>query len=299
MRVLIIGINGFIGDNVATDLERRGYDVIGIDRISGSGRHQTDVFDVIQEDISEYLIKNKPDVIINCAGSANVPNSVLHPEGDLQENTVLVHKILFAMKQCGMEKIRFVQLSSAAVYGNPTGLPIRESAECRPLSPYALHKRMAEDICTFFNREYGFNIVILRVFSVYGPGLRKQIFWDLYQKVKKTGKMEMWGTGNESRDYIYIDDLTEAIYLSASAANPDERIWNVASGREVFIRDIADIYAAKLGITKNKISYNGIIREGDPLNWCADISILKNYGFLPHTSIETGIERYVDWIVAS
>ncbi len=296
LKVLIIGINGFIGDHVASDFEQRGYDVIGIDRFAGNGKHQTDIFDVTQEDIDDYLKKNDPDIVINCAGQANVPNSVEHPEGDLQENTVLVHKILFAMKQCGMASRRFIQLSSAAVYGNPDILPVKESSKCKPLSPYALHKKMSEDICEFFNNTYGFNIITLRIFSVYGPGLRKQIFWDLYQKVKKTGKMEMWGTGDESRDYIYIDDLTEVIYLAATVSNLDSYIWNVASGKEVYIKDIADKYAEVLGVSKDRISFNGIVREGDPLNWCADISELKKYGFKPRTDIEAGIKNYVDWI---
>ncbi len=299
MRVLVLGINGFIGSNVADNLKLRGFEVIGIDRSAGTGRHQTDVIDVTQEDICDYLIRQKPDIVINCAGQANVPNSVKHPEGDLNENTVLVHKLLFAMKQCGMSTVRFIQLSSAAVYGNPIILPIKESAVCKPLSPYALHKKMSEDICEFFNSMYGFNIITLRIFSVYGPGLRKQIFWDLYQKVKKSGRMEVWGTGDESRDYIFIDDLVEAIYIAATVSNPKQFVWNVASGTETLIKDLVNIYADKLGISRDRISYNGTIREGDPLNWCADISILESYGFSFKTDIESGIMKYVEWVVNS
>ena len=276
---------------------QRGHDVVGIDRFAGNGKHQVEVFDVTQEDIDVYLNKNMPDIVINCAGQANVPNSVDHPEGDMNENTVLVHRILFAMKQCEMANARFVQLSSAAVYGNPATLPISESAALNPLSPYALHKKMSEDICEFFNTIYGFNIITLRIFSVYGPGLRKQIFWDLYQKVKSTGRMDMWGTGEESRDYIFIDDLVEAIYLAATVQKPDKRVWNVASGKEIFIKDIACLYVRKLGLSEDIISYNGRIREGDPLNWCADISVLEKYGFRVKTDIENGIEKYVDWVM--
>ncbi len=296
LRVLIIGINGFIGSNVADNMAKKGYDICGIDRFAGNGKYQTDIFDVIQENIEGYLEKKRPDIIVNCAGQANVPNSVEHPDGDLQDNTVLLHRLLFAMKQSSMTSVRLVQLSSAAVYGNPVELPIKENADLRPLSPYALHKMMAEDICEFFNTVYKFNIITLRIFSVYGPGLRKQIFWDLYQKVKKTGRMDMWGTGEESRDYIFIDDLVEAIYLAATTQKANKRVWNVASGEEIFIKDIASLYAEKLGISEDKISYNGIIREGDPLNWCADISLLKNHGFRVKTDIENGIEKYVDWV---
>ena len=116
------------------------------------------------------------------------------------------------------------------------------------------------------------------------------------QKIQKTGKMEMWGTGDESRDYIYIDDLTDVIYLAATVSNPDTYVWNVASGKEVYIKDIAVKYAEAISISKDRISFNGIIREGDPLNWCADITELKKYGFEPKTDIETGIKNYVDWI---
>ena len=295
MKVLITGINGYIGSHVADKFNNEGYEVYGVDRFVGNGKYPTDVFDITREDMAEYLGELSPDVVINCAGQANVPNSIAHPLDDLQENAVLVHGLLFALQEAGLKDTRFIQLSSAAVYGNPSSLPIKEEAERKPLSPYALHKVMAEDVCRYFHDNCGMDTRVLRIFSVYGPGLRKQIFWDLYQKVKKTGRLSLIGTGNESRDYIYIDDLTEVICMAATSTDR-QPVWNVAAGREVYIREVADIYARKLGLPADKIEFSGQVRAGDPLNWRADISIIRSLGFEPKVDMEEGISRYVDWI---
>lgn len=295
MKVLIVGINGFIGSHVAEGLSLVGHEVYGIDRTVGIGKYNTEVFDVVCDNISEMLRSIRPDVIINCAGHASVPNSIAHPEADLMENTVLVHKILFAIKQLGFVKIRFVQLSSAAVYGNPDCLPISENSEIKPLSPYALHKMMAEDICLYFSKECGIDIKVLRLFSVYGNGLRKQIFWDLYQKYRESGRLSLLGTGEESRDYIHIDDLVSAIRIIVETDSKNV-IWNIASGCEVYIKEVADIFARKLGLALSEIEFNGCVRQGDPINWWADISRIKAEGFVPQISIEQGISEYISWV---
>lgn len=294
MKVLIVGINGFIGSHVAEGLSIVGHEVYGIDRTVGTGKYNTEVFDVLCDNISEALRRIRPDVIINCAGQANVPNSIAHPEADLMENTVIVHKILFAINQVGLVKTRFVQLSSAAVYGNPDCLPISENSGMKPLSPYALHKMMAEDICLYFSKVYDIDVKILRLFSVYGNGLRKQIFWDLYQKYRESGKLSLIGTGEESRDYIHINDLVSAIRIIVETDSKNE-IWNIASGCEVYIKEVADIFARKLGLAMSEIEFSGRNRQGDPINWQADISRIKAEGFVPQINIEQGISEYISW----
>lgn len=296
MKVLILGINGFIGSHLAERLHSEGYEVFGIDRFNTNLKYNVEVFDITFEDMSKYLLRVRPDYIINCAGKANVPDSIIHPEEDLQENTLLVNRVLWALAQNEMTNVRFIQLSSAGVYGNPERLPIVEDDVCKPLSPYALHKKMAEDTCLFFRRVYSLDIRILRIFSVYGPGLRKQIFWDFYQKIKKNGELEVWGTGNESRDYIYIDDLMDAILISLFDGDDSLCIMNVASGIEVKISEAVYIFADKIGLSKERISFNGIVRLGEPLNWCADISLIKSKGFCAKFDMETGIEQYVKWL---
>lgn len=296
MKVLILGINGFIGSHLADRFVTEGYEVFGIDRYNIQTKYDVEVFDITYEDMSKYLLRVKPDYIINCAGKANVPDSISHPEEDLQENTLLVNRVLWALAHNEMNNVRFIQLSSAGVYGNPERLPIKENDVCRPLSPYALHKKMAEEACLFFRRVYSLDVKILRVFSVYGPGLRKQIFWDFYQKILKNGELEVWGTGDESRDYIYIDDLLDAILIALNDNVSSDIILNVASGKETKISEAAYIFADKMGIERDKITFNGIVRLGEPLNWCADISLIKMNGFVAKYDIEKGIGEYVDWL---
>lgn len=297
MRVLITGVNGFIGTHVAEKYKKEGHVVVGVDISEAQNDCTTDfyVLDILKENVQAALHNIRPDIIIHCAGLANVPFSLEQPMEDFQANTTMVYRLLEGMRQCGMTKSRFILLSSAAVYGQPGRLPIKETDELKPMSPYALHKKMAEDICLYYVNNYDFNIRVLRVFSAYGPGLKKQIFWDMYQKIQKNGCLELFGTGEESRDYIYIDDLVEAISLIAMDQYSDHVIWNVANGQEVFIKDIADIFAKRMNIAPESVRFTGKIREGDPVNWCADISRIKRLNYHSKTDIIDGISKYVEW----
>ncbi len=297
MRVLVTGVNGFIGSHIAEKFKKEGHIVVGTDKSSARIKCVTDfyVVDILRDDIKDLFLTTRPDIIIHCAGLANVSFSLEQPMEDFRANTAIVYRLLEEMRQCGLTKSRFVLLSSAAVYGQPEKLPITEEDGLEPISPYALHKKMAEDICLYYAKIYNSNIRILRVFSAYGPGLKKQIFWDMYQKIKKNGCLDLFGTGEESRDYIYIDDLVEAILLVALDEKSDHLIWNVANGQEVFIKDVANIFAEKMNISLGKVCFSGKMRKGDPANWCADISRIKELNYHPKINIVNGIEQYVKW----
>ncbi len=297
MKILVTGVNGFIGTHIAEKFKNHGHVVYGVDISYGQNDCITDfyVLDILKEDVQTILQNIRPDIIIHCAGLANVSFSLEQPMEDFQANTVIVYRLLEGMHQCGLTKSRFVLLSSAAVYGQPNRLPISETDELKPMSPYALHKKMAEDVCLYYANNYNFNIRILRVFSAYGPGLKKQIFWDMYQKIKKNGCLELFGTGEESRDYIYIDDLVEAIFLIAIDVTSSYLIWNVANGQEVFIKDIAAIFAKKMSLSSELVRFSGRIREGDPVNWCADISRLESLNYHLKIDIIDGIDKYIGW----
>ena len=296
MKVLITGINGFIGNSIARRFKVEGYEVYGVDRLNDESEFQVEVFDLLHGDLEQLLVRTKPDIIVHCAGLASVPHSVKYPEEDFHINTLLVHRLLFALKKCDMSKTSFMLLSSAAVYGQPEQLPISEDAALLPLSPYALHKKMAEEVCEYFAKNYDFDVRVPRIFSAYGPGLKKQIFWDMYHKAKESGELKMLGTGMESRDYIYIDDLVEALYLIATAPKSDNVFWNVASGEETLIKDAASLFADAFGLPRDKVSFNGTVREGDPINWRADIKRLTALGFKCETKMSDGIRKYVEWL---
>lgn len=298
MRVLITGINGFIGTHMANKFMDMGHEVIGIDRAASEGEVRVYDVDILSGNIVSVLDDIKPELIIHCAGLANVNYSIDHPEEDFKANTWMVYRLLNAMKECGFRETRFILFSSAAVYGQPERLPISEENLLNPISPYALHKMMAEDICNYFIIQQNFDIRILRVFSAYGPGLKKQIFWDMHQKIITTGKLELFGSGNESRDYIYIDDLAEAVYLISMDQEKKYTVWNVANGVEVTIREAAEIFAEAEHVSHDKVVFNGQVRQGDPMNWCADIFRLQELGYRQKISMEEGIISYLKWIKA-
>jgi len=291
--VLITGAAGFIGTRMLKLFMEHGYTVYGWDRINLEHVDSIDMMD--EAAVISVLEKIKPDIVVHCAGSADVGKSVQYPETDYAGNVTITHHLLFALHKLHMEHVRVVFLSSAGVYGNPISLPITEDMPVNPLSPYALHKVMCEDICRYFRNNYDMKVKVARIFSAYGVGLRKQIFWDMHKKVEKTGKLEMFGTGYESRDYIHVNDVIQSLYLLAIAES-DELIFNVANGEETTIRQATEMFARCSGISQDKISFNGHIREGDPINWRADISKIKKLGYRKSVEMLDGLQEYVDWV---
>lgn len=297
MKVFITGANGFIGSHICTYFFENGHSVFGLDRNFVQAAWTSVKLDMADEKaIMNALTDVMPDIIIHCAGSADVGKSVADPLSDFVGNVTLTHNLLFAVHKAGLQNTRIVFLSSAAVYGNPEILPITEEAGVNPLSPYALHKVMCEDICKYMHSNYGMDVKILRVFSAYGEGLKKQIFWDMYQKSKDTGNLSMYGTGKESRDYIHIKDLIHAIYLVSIEARSDDCIFNIASGEETTIREATEFFANAIEMEKEKILFTGEAKEGNPINWRADISKLKGLGYTKSVSMQDGIMRYVKWL---
>jgi len=294
-KILVTGASGFIGWKMGMHFKREGYEVQGWDRSPSDKDFPIIAVDMRNVDeVRERLEEFWPNIIVHCAGSADVGKSVQNPEMDFEGNVTLTHHLLFSIHQLNLKHTRFVFLSSAGVYGNPVSLPITEDTPLNPLSPYALHKVMCEDICKYFARNYGMDIKVARIFSAYGAGLRKQIFWDMHKKVRATGKLSMFGTGNESRDYIHVDDVVKSLYLLATK-DSGHVVFNVANGEEVTIREATEIFADCARVNRNNIEFNGIVREGDPLNWRADISRIRSLGYQKTVDMEAGMEEYVVW----
>lgn len=297
-KILITGASGFIGNRTARYFFEKGHDVIGWDQSDSQRTITIQRVDMLDESaMVRALANHNPDIIIHCAGSADVGKSLREPIVDYEGNVTITHNLMFAMCRLGLEKTRFLFLSSAGVYGNPKSLPITEDMPFNPLSPYAVHKVMCEELCKYFTVNYGMNIKIARIFSAYGAGLRKQIFWDMYNKYQNTGKLDMFGTGNESRDYIHIEDVVQSLYLLATT-DSDEMIFNIANGEEVTIREATELFAENVGAGKDIISFNGIVREGDPLNWRADISRIKAIGYKKTIDMKQALGGYVEWAMA-
>lgn len=296
MRILIIGCEGFIGSNFTRFFCHKGYEVSGADIIEQSGVTKYTYFKVsrLTAELDELLSQKKFDACINAAGSGNVPYSVSHPVIDFESNSLDVIKILDTLRKYQRE-CKYLHISSAAVYGNPVRLPIGETDYLNPISPYGFHKLISEQICKEYYLLFGIKIAIIRPFSVYGVGLRKQLLWDVCQKIyQSTNKsIALYGTGMESRDFIYIDDLVASIDVIINKSPFQNDIYNAASGTETTIAEIAN--EIEKGIPGAQISFSGIAREGDPINWCADVEKISRLGFKQTITMKEGIQKYLDW----
>lgn len=301
-KMVITGVNGFIGRS-AKEYFERDYEIIGIDLAENYCGQKNGVFSFTYyqcnmsqnpAELANIFTGSQPDVILHCAGSANVGASVVNPMADLDGNLHSLYQLLLALKSFE-KRPKLIFFSSAAVYGNPKQLPVRETDALAPISPYGVHKLMCEELCRYYNRVHGYRTRAIRIFSAYGSGLRKQLLWDIYQKYQNTGEIRLFGTGDETRDFIHVSDIMRAIELIL-AYDGGEEVFNVANGEEVSIRELAELYAAELGEDVGIVTFSGETKVGDPQNWRADISLLKKTGYQKQTELKSGIADYVNWV---
>ena len=295
MNILIIGSKGFIGQHLHRYYQQKGDDVWGADVIVDyANPNNYFLIDASNSDFSSLFTDIKYELCVNCSGAASVPDSINNPLRDYHLNTVNVFKILEAIKN-HQPTCRFINLSSAAIYGNPEELPIRETASPNPLSPYGIHKLQSEQICKEYYDFWKIPTCSLRIFSVYGDGLKKQLFWDLYHKAKKAQPFTLFGTGNESRDFIHVLDLVRSIDLVAEHSTFEADVFNVANGEETPIKEAASIF---FSFFESNISYSfsGESRKGDPHNWRAHIDRLSSFGYRPAMDMTSGLGSYFKWL---
>ena len=297
MKILILGSEGFIGRTLTRSAIKKGWEVTGCDLTEATAADYAYYkVSLLSADLEQVFSDRSYDACINAAGSGNVPYSLAHPLSDFEANVSSVIHILEAIRKFNPD-CRYLHISSAAVYGNPVQLPIMETAAQLPLSPYGWHKQMSEQLCLEYCRQFGVRTAVTRPFSVYGPGLRKQLFWDIYQKILQSGNtLELWGTGKESRDFIFVEDLVHALWLVLEKGNMQGECYNVAAGIETTISDAAQLFIKALE-KKTNLIFNQHVRPGDPLYWRADISRLASLGFTPGYSLQEGLQITANWIL--
>jgi len=291
MKILVIGAAGFIGNACLNHFSAKAT-TLGVDCAGYPSENL--LFDK-EFDLIPKLIADTYDVIINCAGSSNIQGSFTDTGNDFKSNVFFVQQLLEYIKALSPTS-KLINLSSAAVYGNPERLPITEQAATNPLSPYGFHKLLSEQIMEEYARLSGLNTLSVRIFSAYGAGLKRQFFYDLYSKFKNNHDgIELGGTGRESRDFIYISDILNAIEVMIIKGEYTGSVYNLASQNESFIDETARIFAAICGYT-GEISFNQKQFEGYPLNWKADTSKLRSLGFSPAIKLENGLQLYYEWL---
>jgi len=300
--ILILGSNGFIGAHLVSWFRDQDVFVIGIDQAEASNGslnlqppHEFVRLQLPDTQFTEILQRYQPDAVVNAAGPASVSNSLTDPGMDFRGSVEVCFHVLEALRQELPDSI-FLQLSSAALYGNPIELPIQENAPSQPISPYGYHKFICETLVEEYAKIYKLQTCVARIFSAFGPGLRKQVLWDIYQKYQAKDKITLFGTGEETRDFIYVGDIVQGINLVLEKGDHQGNIYNLANGTEVSIRVIARFFLDKLNLHDTEVFFSGINKTGDPQKWRADIRKIQELGYTPKYDLERGLEEYAKWI---
>ncbi len=302
VKLLITGSRGFIGSSVGHLASRAGREVLGLGLASQPVQGWLGSYvqtDVANSDLSGIIKNFEPDVVLHAAGRASVRASLASPLDDLKAAALTWANTLESVRRADMQPVILFP-SSAAIYGNPTELPVREDAPVQPISPYGFHKAACELLAREYAECFGLRIIVCRLFSVFGPAQRRLLIWELYAQLSAdTQTVTLHGTGEESRDYLHIDDvsgafleLAETPFLLTGQARC--LFVNVASGKAINVQDLAQRMRAMLAPEK-EIQYRGIVTPGDPLAWCADIELLHSLApqWTP-TSLTQGLTRCID-----
>lgn len=282
MRVLIVGCRGFVGGSIGRFAAHAGHQLLGLSRSSQPGENWHGDYvqaDALHSDLSGLMRDFSPDVVLHAAGTASVGASFTAPLDDLRAAVFTWANVLDSVRRSKTQPLILFP-SSAAVYGEPQRLPVAESAETKPISPYGFHKSACELLAREYATCFGLRIIVCRLFSVFGPAQKRLLIWELYQQlVSDESVVWLQGTGKESRDYLYIDDLGAALFgligKGMEEMVPGCRSVNVASGVETRITDAAALLR-DLVSPGREIRFRGDARAGDPQRWQADVSLLRS-----------------------
>jgi UDP-glucose 4-epimerase len=299
-KVLITGANGFLGSHCVKNFAENSSEIFTIGH-----RCVKDI--KVQEEIDgeislENLQKYKNiafDIIIHCGGSGNVNYSFQNPLDDFNRSVNSTISVLEFVRKFSPNSL-VIYPSTPAVQGLHFDSPIKESDPSIPISPYGVHKQLAEQLCLSYSHNFGIKTAIIRFFSIYGEGLKKQLIWDACNKMLKSenSEIEFWGTGEETRDWIYIDDAINLIKKVYKSNIDKPFIVNGGSGIRYTIYETLSILAKTFNFS-GKIKFNKLQKKGDPYYYLADTTIANLIGWKPKFTLKKGIENYVKWFKAN
>ena len=296
MRFLITGAAGFIGSHLANCLAREGHTVRGVDDLStGDPASLSEDIHFTRGDINDrpklWTLLQEVDCVYHLAARVVVPESVLYPR---EYNTVNVGgtvTLMEAMRDVGVRRVVFV--SSGAIYGDQLVQPVNERMAPNPRSPYAVSKLAAEYYIRTIGELWGIETVCLRVFNAYGPRqhmppVHGPVIPNFLKQATQNGTLVISGDGNQTRDYIYVDDIVNALVAAATAPEINQQIINIGSGRDTSVRELVHLVVEVTGGNPEMV-YSPRNERG-PARMCADISLAREkLGYQPQVSLRQGL----------
>ena len=307
-RSLVTGGAGFIGSHIAQALLERGERVRIFDNLSTGRTSNLDALhgevDVVRADLRNVgavrAAMEDVDVVFHQAAIASVPESLANPAMTLDVNVVGTQNILLAARDHGVRRVVFA--SSCALYGERPELPSHESLLPDPLSPYAVHKLTGEGLCSVFTRTFGLETVALRYFNVFGP--RQDPASDYAAAIPKLTRAlargvnpVVFGDGEQTRDFVYVENVAQANLLAADATAAVGQVINVGSGESISINDMLRVAADLLHVPLHP-EYREA-RAGDVRHSRADISRARALlGYEPSVGFRDGLARTIERLIA-
>ncbi len=296
MNFLITGAAGFLGSALANQLAREGHQVRGLDDLStGDPKALAPDVHFTRGDVNDrpklWTLLQEVDCVYHMAARISVPESILYPREYNISNVGGTVSLMEAMRDVGIRRV--VLASSGAIYGNQDLQPLTEGQTPRPQSPYAVSKLAAEYYVRTIGSLWGIETVCLRIFNAYGPGQQlpasnPPVIPYFLRQATRGGTLVIHGDGNQSRDFIYVDDVVSAMIAAATAPNVNGLVINVGSGVETSLKALSRLVLEVTG-SQASVVYNTQTSGGVSRLW-AELSLAKQkLNYKPAISLEAGL----------
>ncbi|QCQ15396.1 NAD-dependent epimerase/dehydratase family protein [Microbacterium sp. RG1] len=310
MRALVTGAAGFIGSHLSQRLLAEGHDVIGVDNLSAyyagtlKRRNLAAIahprFTFVQDDLADAdlgPLLDGVDVAYHLAGQPGVRSSWGETFADYARANVLATQRLLEAARC-REGLRLVYASSSSVYGDAEAFPTAETVLPCPRSPYGVTKLAAEHLCGLYAANFGLSTVSLRFFTVYGPRQRPDMAFTRFLRAARDGQqVTIYGTGEQIRDFTYVDDIVEALVRSGTTPTPAGSVFNVSGGGSHSVNEVLEEIESIVGKPLN--IHREAVARGDVRRTSGDTTALaRAFGWRPRVQLREGLRRQWDWVSA-
>jgi UDP-glucose 4-epimerase len=294
--MLITGGAGFLGASLANRLVEQGDTVVALDDLTaGDPRRLSRQVLLTRGDVRDvpklWTLLQGVDCVYHLAARVRVPESVHYPAEYNEVNVGGTVALMQAMRDTGVRRV--VLASSGAIYGEQEQQPVDEAQTPRPNSPYGVSKIAAEYYTSTLGTLYDIETVSLRIFNAYGPGQDlppsyPPVIPQALRQAQTGGSIVIFGDGSQTRDFVFVDDVVEALVSAATASSANRTVINIGSGQEVSIRELA-AHVVRVTDKQASILYNPSV-SGGVSRLVADVRLARELlGWAPHTSLEDGL----------